>query len=57
MDESDEEDASRTRKAKSKKAGPEPASLAEMSHIIVTRAKLAQMCAAPWFKDWVVGAS
>ncbi|GAA5997740.1 RNA polymerase-associated protein [Rhodotorula paludigena] len=56
MDESDEEDASRTRKAKSKKAGPEPASLAEMSHIIVTRAKLAQMCAAPWFKDWVVGA-
>ncbi|GAA5848412.1 hypothetical protein JCM9279_006559 [Rhodotorula babjevae] len=43
-------------KKKGKKAGPEPLGPSELRDITVTRAKLAEMCRASWFEEWVVGA-
>lgn len=43
-------------KKKGKKAGPEPLGPSELRDITLTRAKLAEMCRASWFGEWVVGA-
>ncbi|GAA5903782.1 hypothetical protein JCM8208_006577 [Rhodotorula glutinis] len=43
-------------KKKGQKAGPEPLGPSELRDITLTRAKLAEMCRASWFGEWVVGA-
>jgi RNA polymerase-associated protein RTF1 len=40
----------------SKKDKGEPAGPADLREVQVTRTKLAEFCAAPWFADWVKGA-
>ncbi|KPV75234.1 uncharacterized protein RHOBADRAFT_53238 [Rhodotorula graminis WP1] len=59
---SDEDDAPSSKaaaaaaKKKGKKAGPEPLGPSELRDITVPRAKLAEMCRASWFGEWLVGA-
>lgn len=40
----------------SKTTKGEPAGPADLREVQVTRTKLAEFCAAPWFGEWVTGA-
>jgi len=56
VSDSDDDTAAAAKKKKAKKAGPDPLGPSELRDITLTRAKLAEMCRAPWFKEWVQGA-
>ncbi|BGP31742.1 RNA polymerase-associated protein rtf1 [Rhodotorula toruloides] len=56
MEQSDDDDRSAKKKGKSKKAPAPVVELADLLPIQVTRTKLAEMCRAPWFEEWIKGA-
>ncbi|GAA5968712.1 hypothetical protein JCM11641_000705 [Rhodosporidiobolus odoratus] len=54
-EEESDDDRARKSKAKGKKVAAQPAGPDELGAIVLTRAKLAEVCAAPWFTEWVIG--
>ncbi|BGO91299.1 hypothetical protein NBRC10512_007036 [Rhodotorula toruloides] len=56
MEQSDDDDRGAKKKGKGKKAPAPVAELADLLQIQVTRTKLAEMCRAPWFEEWIKGA-
>lgn len=56
MEQSDDDDRGAKKKGKGKKAPAPVVELADLLQIQVTRTKLAEMCRAPWFEEWIKGA-
>ncbi|GEM07538.1 RNA polymerase-associated protein RTF1 [Rhodotorula toruloides] len=56
MEESDEDERGAKKKGKSKKPPAAVVELADLLQLQVTRTKLAEMCRAPWFEEWIKGA-
>lgn len=55
MEQSDEDDRGAKKKGKGKKPPAAVVELADLLQIQVSRTKLAEMCRAPWFEEWVKG--